>query len=91
MCANMRHACMVVQVLGTGELKGAVTIKAAAFSEAAKTKIEAAGAKAELVPQKPKWTRVAHKKMVEALKVRAGRTCTTGCSVQQAGSKAALQ
>eukprot|EP00197_Chlamydomonas_leiostraca_P002912 CAMPEP_0202857306 /NCGR_PEP_ID=MMETSP1391-20130828/307_1 /ASSEMBLY_ACC=CAM_ASM_000867 /TAXON_ID=1034604 /ORGANISM="Chlamydomonas leiostraca, Strain SAG 11-49" /LENGTH=248 /DNA_ID=CAMNT_0049536095 /DNA_START=37 /DNA_END=783 /DNA_ORIENTATION=+ len=66
--ASGKRAKLPLKVLGTGELKGAVTIKAAAFSESAKTKIEAAGAKAELVPQKPKWTRVAHKKMVEALK-----------------------
>jgi large subunit ribosomal protein L15 len=37
-----------VKVLGNGELKKAVTVKAAAFSEAAKAKIEAAGGKAEV-------------------------------------------
>lgn len=38
------------QVLATGELKGPITIRAAAFSEAAKAKIEAAGRKGTVVP-----------------------------------------
>jgi large subunit ribosomal protein L15 len=37
-----------VKVLGNGELEKAVTVKAAAFSESAKAKIEAAGGKAEV-------------------------------------------
>lgn len=37
-----------VKVLGNGELTKAVTVKAAAFSESAKSKIEAAGGKAEV-------------------------------------------
>ena len=37
-----------VKVLGNGELTKAVTVKAAAFSESAKAKIEAAGGKAEV-------------------------------------------
>lgn len=45
------------QVLGTGELSKKLVIKAAAFSESAKQKIEAAGGTAEELPQKPKWTR----------------------------------
>ena len=44
-------------MLGTGELSKKLVIKAAAFSESAKQKIEAAGATAEELPQKPKWTR----------------------------------
>ena len=37
-----------VKVLGRGEISKAVTVKAAAFSESAKAKIEAAGGKAEV-------------------------------------------
>ena len=50
-----------LQVLGNGELtiKG-LTIKAASFSDSAKQKIEAAGCTAEVIPQKPKWTRKLH-------------------------------
>ena len=38
-----------VKVLGNGDLKKKLTVKAAAFSESAKTKIEAAGGKAEVM------------------------------------------
>ena len=38
-----------VQVLGNGNLSKAVTVKASAFSESAKSKIEAAGGKAEVI------------------------------------------
>jgi len=38
-----------LKVLGKGELKNALTIKATAFSESARKKIEAAGGKAEVV------------------------------------------
>ena len=38
-----------VKVLGNGELKKKLTVKVNAYSEAAKTKIEAAGGKAEVV------------------------------------------
>ncbi len=38
-----------VKVLGNGTLEKALTVKAAAFSESAKAKIEAAGGKAEVI------------------------------------------
>lgn len=38
-----------VKVLGNGEVKKSLTVKAAAFSETAKAKIEAAGGKAEVI------------------------------------------
>ena len=38
-----------VKILGRGELTKALTVKAAAFSESAKSKIEAAGGKAEVI------------------------------------------
>ena len=38
-----------VKILGNGELTKAITVKANAFSESAKAKIEAAGGKAEVV------------------------------------------
>ena len=42
-------ACVGVKVLGNGELKKKLTVKAAGFSKSAKEKIEAAGGKAEVV------------------------------------------
>ena len=41
--------CDGVKVLGNGELKKKLTVKAAGFSKSAKEKIEAAGGKAEVV------------------------------------------
>ena len=38
-----------VKILANGELKKKLTVKATAFSEAAKAKIEAAGGKAEVI------------------------------------------
>ena len=38
-----------VKILGNGELTKKLTVKASAFSESAKAKIEAAGGKAEVV------------------------------------------
>ena len=38
-----------VKVLGNGKIEKALTVKAAAFSESAKAKIEAAGGKAEVI------------------------------------------
>lgn len=55
-----RQDKLPLKILGTGELTGPVTVHAAAFSETARSKIEAAGGKAVEVPQKPKWTRKAH-------------------------------
>ena len=42
-------SCDGVKVLGNGELKKKLTVKAAGFSKSAKEKIEAAGGKAEVV------------------------------------------
>ena len=42
-------ACDGVKVLGNGELKKKLTVKAAGFSKSAKEKIEAGGGKAEVV------------------------------------------
>ena len=38
-----------IKILGRGELQKKLTVKVAAFSEGAKSKIEAAGGKAEVV------------------------------------------
>jgi large subunit ribosomal protein L15 len=46
------QATRPVKVLGQGELKTALTVKAHAFSASAKTAIEAAGGKAELLAAK---------------------------------------
>ena len=46
---TIRSSCVGLRVLGNGELKSAVTVKAAYVTPSAKEKIEAAGGKAELV------------------------------------------
>lgn len=61
LCA--RPAPSLLQVLGEGQLSKALTIKAAAFSGGATEKITAAGATAEAVPQRAKWTRRAHERV----------------------------
>lgn len=55
-----REGRLPLKVLGTGELHAPLTIHATAFSESARSKIEAAGGKVVEVPQRPKWTRAAH-------------------------------
>jgi len=50
-----------LKVLGEGELPYPLTIHATAFSEAARSQIEAAGGTIVEVPKKVKWTRAAAK------------------------------
>ena len=45
----LKKECDGVKILSNGELKKKLTVKANAFSEAAKAKIEAAGGKAEVI------------------------------------------
>ena len=45
----IKKTCDGVKILSNGELKKKLTVKANAFSEAAKAKIEAAGGKAEVI------------------------------------------
>lgn len=59
-----RETKLPLKVLGEGELSKTLTIKAAKFSSSAAEKIAAAGATAESVPQRAKWTRKAHEKRV---------------------------
>ena len=47
--AKAHPSSVVLRVLGNGELKKAITVKANHFSASAKEKIEKAGGKAELV------------------------------------------
>ncbi|EFN56964.1 hypothetical protein CHLNCDRAFT_143546 [Chlorella variabilis] len=61
-----RESRLPLKVLGTGELTQKLVIKAAAFSESAKQKIEAAGGQAVELPQKVTWTRKAHEARVAA-------------------------
>ncbi len=50
LCAGILSKCRYgVKILGNGEVTKKLTVKAAAFSETAKQKIEAAGGKAEVV------------------------------------------
>jgi hypothetical protein len=63
MCALMIAIPPSMQVLGEGELSKPLTIKAAKFSSSASEKIAAAGATAEELPQRAKWTRRAHEKV----------------------------
>ena len=46
---TIHPTCVGLRVLGNGEIKSAVTVKAAYFTPSAKEKIEAAGGKVELV------------------------------------------
>ena len=64
-------------MLGEGELTKALTIKAAKFSSSAAEKIAAAGATAEAVPQRAKWTRRAHER-VSQQQGAEGRTMAAG-------------
>jgi large subunit ribosomal protein L15 len=59
-----RDSKLALKVLGEGELSKPLTIKAAKFSSSASEKISAAGATAEELPQRAKWTRRAHEKRV---------------------------
>lgn len=52
-----RQAGLPLKVLGTGSLPVKLEIKAASFSKSALAKIEEAGGKAEVIPQRPKFTR----------------------------------
>ncbi len=45
----VKKNCDGIKILSNGELKKKLTVKATAFSEAAKAKIEAAGGKAEVI------------------------------------------
>ena len=50
LCSGVLSTCKYgVKILGNGEITKKLTVKAAAFSETAKEKIEAAGGKAEVV------------------------------------------
>ena len=64
--ASGHYRNLPVKVLGNGDLGAGVTVHAAAFSESAKGKIEAAGGKAELVARRAKWTRAAAKAAADA-------------------------
>jgi large subunit ribosomal protein L15 len=57
-----------LKVLGDGELGAGVTVSASAFSESAKSKIEAAGGTVDVIAKRPKWTRAAAKSAAEAAK-----------------------
>lgn len=50
----MKKSDKVLKILGTGELKGALTVNAHRFSASAKEKIEKAGGKAIVIEAKPK-------------------------------------
>jgi large subunit ribosomal protein L15 len=60
------EAKLPLKILGDGELAVSLKFAAAAFSESAKAKIEAAGGSVEVLAQKEKWTRVAHEARVAA-------------------------
>eukprot|EP00741_Cyanophora_paradoxa_P016679 tig00020934_g16108.t1 len=61
----------LLKILGDGEIKVPITVRAEAVSESARAKIEAAGGKVEIVPVKAKWVRdrsVPTKKQLNAAK-----------------------
>jgi len=60
-----------LKVLGDGDLAKGLKIKASAFSESAKTKLEAAGGSVEVIPKRATWTRKAHEAATAAAKPAA--------------------
>jgi large subunit ribosomal protein L15 len=57
----IHHESEPVKILGTGDLKAKLTVKANAFSAEAKKKIEAAGGKIDLIPKVDPKPVVRHK------------------------------
>jgi large subunit ribosomal protein L15 len=51
------HVTSPIKILGTGEVKKSLTIKAHAFSKSAEEKIKAAGGKTEKIPGRTTWIR----------------------------------
>ena len=67
LCVTLHSTCLLsTQILGDGNIKLKLKIKAAKFSSSAKEKIEAAGGEIIEVPQKAKWTRALHRQKVKA-------------------------
>jgi len=62
-----RDKKLPLKVLADGELSKPLVIKAAKFSDAAMEKIQAAGATAEVLPGRQKWTRKAHERAVREM------------------------
>ena len=65
--ASGHYRNLPLKVLGNGDLPSGVTVHAHAYSESAKTKIEAAGGVATLIPTRPKWNRQVAKAAALAL------------------------
>lgn len=82
-----------VKVLGNGELERKLTVRAAAFSETAKQKIEAAGGKAELTkkaePVQGAEVKGAKAKGAEAKEAKAKGAEVKGAKVKEAKAKGA--
>jgi large subunit ribosomal protein L15 len=57
-----------VKIIGRGELKHRVDVRVHRISEGARSVIEAAGGKVELIADRPKWTRPDARKTVRAQK-----------------------
>lgn len=57
--ASGHYRKLPLKVLGDGDVTGVGAVKAAAFSESAKAKIEAAGGSVEVIPGRQKWMRAA--------------------------------
>lgn len=71
--AGLIHAAdKPVKILGDGELKAKLTVKAEKFSEEAKKKIEAAGGKAESIAPAPPKPVERRSKKTEASKAKKG-------------------
>jgi ribosomal protein L15 len=84
------HATHHTQVLGEGKLSKKLTIKAASFSSSASEKIGAAGATAEVLPGRAKWTRKAHNKVGAAWRAGVGSLgLSFGCRRALSGQRAA--
>lgn len=75
------------QVLGDGNLRLKLTIKAAKFSTSAKEKIQAAGGEAVEVPQKPTWTRALHRRKVAAAAAAAPKKAAPAAPAKKKTAK----
>ncbi|KAL3141977.1 50S ribosomal protein L15 [Trebouxia sp. C0010 RCD-2024] len=82
-----REAKLPLKVLGDGNLRLKLTIKAAKFSSSAKEKIQAAGGEAVEVPQKPTWTRALHKRKVAAAAAAAPKKAVPAASAKKKTAK----
>eukprot|EP00210_Caulerpa_lentillifera_P005223 g4990.t1 len=72
--ASGKERKLPLKVLGKGDLKIPLEIKATKFSEGAVKKIEEAGGTITQIPMKPKWTQELHEQMIAEGKIKPKKT-----------------